>query len=182
MYLPTVSITKPQLQQLHDMTRKGTHKAREISRAEILLLAHDRLDEAAIATRARCHVRTVRRVVARFNDDGLDRALYDAPRSGQPRKTTDLDDAYLTALACTQAQHGSAHWTLDMLTAQFVKDRKKKIGRHAIWLRLSQRGIKPWREKNVVYPEGHAGVHGAHGRRTRAVRTPVRSKGTRALS
>jgi transposase len=173
MELPAVSITSAQLTELRDITRKGTHNAREICRAQILLLAHERLKEETIARRVRRHVRTVRRVVARFNEHGLHRALADLPRSGKPRKTTVVDDAHLTAIACTKAPEGSEHWTLDLLAERFEKDRKKSLSRNVIWLRLSQRGIKPWREKNVVHPEDHARIRRTHGRRARSVRASV---------
>ena len=155
MELPIVSITKAQLHQLRDITRKGTHKAREISRAEILLMAHERMNEDRIASRIRRHVRTVRRVVARFHDGGLKRSLYDAPRSGQPKKTTPKDDAHLIAIACTAAPAGSEHWTLELLQEKWQKDRKKQLCTTAIWLRLKAHDIKPWREKNVVHPVAH---------------------------
>lgn len=158
MYDPPLKLTKADVSRLQAFIKKGTRKAREIARAQILLSIREGEDAIVIAKRVRVSRRTVTRVWRRFEKGGLDRALYDAPRSGQPLKTSVIDDAHLVALACTDAPEGSAHWTLDLLTEQFVKERKKKLGRTAIWLRLKTRAIKPWREKNVVHPEGHAGV------------------------
>lgn len=140
------------------ITTKGTHSAREIMRAQTLLFVHEGKRTSEIAERVRRSVRTVRRIHARYTEGGLDRALYDAPRSGQPKKTNDADDAYLVALACTDAPEGSACWTLELLSDRFMKERHKSLCRTAIWVRLTQRGIKPWVEKNVVHPEHHAGV------------------------
>ena len=153
MELPHVSITKKDLAVLRAFTRKGMHKAREITRAEILLMAHERMDEDRIAERIRRHVRTVRRVVSRYMQGGLERALYDAPRTGQPRKTTQKDDAHLIAVACSDSPAGSEHWTLELLQKQLRKDRGKRLGTTAIWLRLKAHDTKPWREKNVVHTE-----------------------------
>jgi transposase len=153
MQLPSVSISKADLLTLRAFVRTGTHKAREISRAEVLLMVYERMDEERIAARTRRHVRTVRRVVARYIQGGLARAVYDAPRPGQPRKTTPKDDAHLIATACTKAPEGSEHWTLELLQKRLRKDRKKRLGTTAIWLRLKAHDIKPWREKNVVRPE-----------------------------
>jgi transposase len=119
-------------------------------RAEVLLLAHERLDEASIATRTRCHVRTVRRIVGRYQEGGIERALVDAPRPGQPKKTSRKDDAYLIALACTTAPNGAPYWTLELLQQRFKKDRGKRLGTTTVWLRLRDHDFKPWREKNVV--------------------------------
>ena len=167
------ALTTAEERVLREFLRKGTHKAREISRAEILLLAYEGVDIATIATRVRRCARTVKRVCGRFERGGLDRALADAPRSGQPKKTTATDDAHLIAIACTRAPKGSAQWTLELLKKKFTKDRKKTIGTTAIWQRLSTRGIKPWREKNVVHSDGYTGVHGTDGGHTRTVRTAV---------
>lgn len=149
-------MSKADIHYLRTVTSKGTHKAREISRAEILMLANEKNDEDFIASRVRRHVRTVRRVVTRYRQGGLDRALFDAPRSGCPRKTTQKDDAYIIATACSAAPEGSVHWTLEMLQDQLRKGRKKRLGTTAIWLRLRANDLKPWREKNVVHPEAHA--------------------------
>ena len=156
MHLPHVSITNADMRYLRSFTRTGTHKAREISRAEILILVRELNNESLIATRVRRSVRTVRRVIARYMQGGIKRALFDASRSGQPRKTTPKDDAHLVAIACTKSPEGSAHWTLELLQERFKKDRKKRLGTTAIWLRLRAHDLKPWREKNVVHTEAHA--------------------------
>lgn len=156
MYHISISLTKKDVNRLYTFTKTGTHKAREINRAQMLLLLHEGKHTETVAERVRVSTRTVKRVVGRFKDGGLDRALFDAPRSGQPRKTDDTDDAHLVAIACTDAPKGSDHWTLDLLVKRFAKDRKKTLGRSTVCLRLCERGIKPWREKNVVHSEDHA--------------------------
>ena len=137
--------------ELRTLIRKGTHKSREVSRAEILLLTHEGKTLTVIAERVRKSTRTVQRVRDRFYTEGLARAIHDAPRSGQPSKTSVEDDAHLVALACTEAPAGSTHWSLVLLQEKFKKDRKKTICTTAIWNRLTTRGIKPWVEKNVVH-------------------------------
>ena len=173
MHHISLSLTKQDVSRLHTFTKTGTHKAREINRAQILLLLREGMSAEVAGSRVRVSTRTVKRVAGRFKGGGLDRALFDAPRSGQPRKTDDTDDAHLVAIACTDAPKGSEHWTLDLLVKRFAKDRKKRLGRSTVCLRLSERGIKPWREKNVVHPEDHAGIHRADGRHSRTVRVAV---------
>lgn len=144
------------LKYLREFTRKGTHKAREISRAEILLLVSEEKDDYHLAHQVHRSHRTVRRVVQRYINGGIEAALFDAPRSGQPRKTNPKDDAHLVALACTKSPRGTAHWTLELLQEQLLRRRKKRLGKTAIWLRMRANDLKPWREKNVVHPEAHA--------------------------
>lgn len=151
----TICISREDLNFLQTFIKKGTHEARELIRAEILILLHERKNIITIANRTRRSTKTVIRIQARYNKGGIQRAVFDAPRSGQPRKTSITDDAHLVAIACTKAPRGSNYWTLDFLTKQFEKKRGEKLGRTAIWLRLKTRSIKPWREKNVVYTESY---------------------------
>ena len=108
-----------------------------------------------VAERVGSCEKTVSRIVGRYLKGGTKRAVFDAERPGQPKKTTDAEDAHLVAIACTKAPKGYANWTMDLLTKQFKKDKGKKIGRTALWIRLKTRNIKPWREKNVVHSQNH---------------------------
>ena len=88
---------------------------------------------------------------------GLDRALYDAPRTGQPRKLNDKGEAYLVALASSDPPEGRERWTLELLQKKMVEDKKvASISDVCILSYLSNRGIKPWREKNAVRAEARA--------------------------
>lgn len=89
--------------------------------------------------------------------DGLTRALYDAARPGQPPKLDDNAEAHLVAIACSDPPQGSDHWTLELLRQRMIQDGKvTDISTVALWKRLKKRGIKPWREKNVVHSHADA--------------------------
>ena len=49
-------------------------------------------------------------VKERYMEGGLDRALYDRPRSGASVKFSGKTKAKLTALACTKAPKGYDRW------------------------------------------------------------------------
>ena len=149
-----LSIKQEDIDFLTTFIKKGTHKAREIKRARVLLLLHRGKNILSVATDTEYSKKSIERIITRYITGGLARALYDAPRSGQPKKLTDKEEAYIVALACTKAPQGSLYWTLDLLQEAFIKKKKKDIGRSAIWIRLTTRSIKPWREKNVVHTEG----------------------------
>ena len=138
------------------MLRKGEGKARVINRARILLWLDDGKRIDFIARNAFISTKTIGRMQGRYVDGGLDRALYDLPRPGQPKKTTAKDDAYIVALACSAAPKGRRYWTLDLLKKALTHKKKHTLSRSAIHVRLSERKIKPWREKNVVHSEGHS--------------------------
>jgi len=95
---------------------------------------------------------TVQRTREHDRAGGLNRALDDAPRPGQPPKLDDNAEAHLVAIACSDAPEGRDHWTLELLQERMIADKKvKTISTVAIWKHLKKRGIKPWREKNVVH-------------------------------
>ena len=90
---------------------KGSHSARSIRRAGMLLL----LDEGG----------TVTNLVKRYAEcKGLvKQVLEEKPRSGQPTIITAELEANITALACCgQGPEGRSSWTLDLMADKMVKD------------------------------------------------------------
>ena len=149
-----IILSSREVAQVRSIARKGKHGAQVIRRARILLHSHEGMKDADIARLVDVTIRTVENVRRRFADSGIDRALTDAPRTGQPRKIDDTDEAHLVAIACSDAPEGRTHWTLVLLQERLRRDRKKWVSTVAIWQRLDARGIKPWREKNVVHTTG----------------------------
>lgn len=137
------------------MAGKGKHKARDIKRAQVLLKSNQGMKDQDIAASVGLSLRTVGRVRQRFTEKGggLDRAVYDLPRSGQPAKLDDTDEAKLVAIACSDAPEGHDRWTLSLLRDKLIGEKVVlKISLDTIHRQLTKRGIKPWREKNVVRP------------------------------
>lgn len=163
--MPTVFLSAEECAQLRVMLRRGEGKARVLNRARILLKLHERIAEKLIANDCLVSKKTVTRIRNRYEAGGLVRALQDLPRPGQPPKITDKIEAHLVAVACSAPPNGRARWTLELLANRLVRDKKVKcISSVAVLKRLRKRGIKPWREKNVVRSESHSGIHHAHGR------------------
>jgi len=147
-----ITLSNQEKNQLKKITRKGKHSARVIKRAQILLKSESGLTDDEITIQINVAVSTVERIRYRFSKGGIERALYDAPRPGQPEKLNAKVEAHLIAVACSDPPQGRTHWTLELLQKQIIKDKKvKTISTVAIWKHLRNRGIKPWLEKNVVY-------------------------------
>lgn len=147
-----VKLSRKEKDQLEDITKKGKHNARVIKRAHILIQSAQNMKDKDIATVVGVSARTVENIRKRFVEGGMKSALYDAPRPGAPRKLDDKVDAYLVATACSSPPDGITHWTLELLQKKLIKDKKiKSISTVALWHHLNERGIKPWREKNVVH-------------------------------
>ena len=106
---------------LHEFVRTGTKSARSLTRARILLLSAERHPIASIATMLNVCPATVQNVRRRYRDGGLAAALHDQPRSGQPRKVTPREEAYITTIACSTPPTGQARWTIRLVTDRLVK-------------------------------------------------------------
>ena len=155
-----VALERRQRERLESMLRKGRWTPRELRRARILLMADDQkgLSNIAIATILGCNRETVRQVRNRFLDADLDSALFERPRSGQPRKLDAKDEAFVIATACSSVPEGYDHWELALL-AERLKDRRgKAVSTDTIGRVFLRHDLKPWQEKNVVHSGGHAGV------------------------
>ncbi len=103
-----------------------------LQRARIITLSWDGAQVGQIAAQLGCHQRTVYRWLHRFNAGGLDN-LGDLPRSGRPRRLSELERGRVIALVAsdppgrlvrqpdgtlTAAQEQEpAQWTLDALAA-----------------------------------------------------------------
>jgi transposase len=148
-----VKLSNQEYKQLQHITRSGKHNARVIKRAHILLKTHTGYSDKDIAEHVGVSKRTVERIRKNYIGGGLDRALYDAPRPGKPPIITHKVEAHLVAVACTPPPEGAVRWTLELLRERLINDKVvTRISLNAIHEHLINRGIKPWREKNVVHP------------------------------
>ena len=146
-----VFLTSEEHTTLQTLIRKGTTRARVITRARILMLA-DRGKTDAIICESLGIVRSVVYDARKhYGDGGLTRALYDLPRPGKARTLTGAQEAEVIAIVCSKAPKGYSRWTLDLLTEEMKQKLDVSIGRTAIWKVLLRNKVKPWRKKNVVY-------------------------------
>ena len=130
---------------------------RVIKRAMILLKGDAGDADDDIAQAVKVSSRTVQRVRERYAEDGIERALYDAPRPGGTPRLDEKQEATLVAIACSAPPEGHTHWTIELLRAKLIDDSVvPSVSVGTIYARLAERGIKPWREKNVVHSQGDA--------------------------
>ena len=116
-----VDLDERERDRLEQLTTKGESGARRIRRARILLLAdEDRLDKE-IASFLGAAVTTVERVRKRFVEEGLEAALSERPRPGAARKLDGRQEAFLMALACSDAPEGRRRWSMRMLADRLVE-------------------------------------------------------------
>jgi len=115
-----VELTDAERTQLLDLIKKGTVGARKLTRAHILLQAHDGARDATIAAALHIGERTVERTRQKFVEGKLEYALSERPRKGAKRKLDAKQEARLIATACSTPPEGLKRWTMQLLADELV--------------------------------------------------------------
>lgn len=150
-----IQLSAQERAQLQHITRSGNRNARVFKRAQALLKSYEGLIDEDIASHVGLTSRSIMNIRQRYCQGGLERALHDASRPGQAPVLDNKKEARLIAIACSSPPEGSEHWTLELLQEKLLKDGVvDHISTVAIWYHLRDRGIKPWRKKNVVRAKG----------------------------
>lgn len=149
-----VTLEPSERAQLVAMVLGGTAPVRKIKRAQILLAADVGSTDEEIARNVSAGTSTVYRTKQRYVEEGLERALNEAPRPGAERKLSASDEALLVAVACSKPPEGRARWTLQLLANEMVRLTVHEcISAETVRRRLSELDLKPWREKMWCIPK-----------------------------
>lgn len=127
---------------LNRLVSSGTHKARAITRARILILADEspqgisrgmgKTDKEIMGV-LRVSTRTVASTRQRYVEEGIQGALNEKPRSGRPPKLTGRDEAMLALIACSEPPEGRVRWSVRLLTDKLIElDIVDSISREAV--------------------------------------------------
>jgi transposase len=169
-----VSLTDEARQQLQQLVQSGTRPVRVVRRALVLLKSDEGFTDEEIVEHIGCSDRMIRRVRKHFCTEGLERALYDAPRSGAPATFTARERQQVIALACSEPPEGRVRWTLELLCRHAAeRGIVKSIGKSEVALWLKEHDLKPWRKKVGAFPSSPRSS--ASGWRTSSTSTRSRS-------
>jgi putative transposase len=92
----------------------------------------------------------IRNLARRYQQGGLDRALYEKQRAGAAEVLDDSQEPRLVAMVCSSPPEGSARWTARLVAQEAVKRRLvQRVGRETIRMLLLSHDLKPWREENM---------------------------------
>jgi transposase len=93
----------------------------------------------------------IRNLARRYQQGGLDAALYDKKRPGGDEILDESQKQRVIAMVCSDPPEGCARWTVRLIAQEAVKRRLvPRVGRETIRILLLAHDLKPWREKNVV--------------------------------
>lgn len=116
-----IKLNAKEKDQLLELIKKGSDKARKISRARILLMMNDGVKPGAIVKALGVSSGTLRNIRLRYLSEGIESALNEKPRPGAPTLFDGRIKAKITALACTDAPEGRSQWSLRLLSEKAVE-------------------------------------------------------------
>lgn len=115
-----INLSNQELSELATVIKVGKHAARKINRARILLYSHQGQHPELIGATLGVSLATVYNVRKRYLTSGLQAALAEKPRSGQPRKVTQRVEAAISRIACSAAPAGAARWTVKLINERLI--------------------------------------------------------------
>lgn len=147
-----LKLSRADVTRLEEIIRRRTSTSgRRYQRARMLLQLHEGLGLTATAEKVGVAVSTVQKIRDRYVAEGLESALEDKPRSGQPPKCSPAEEERIIAVACSAPADGASSWSIRLLL-QEIKRRGivDDLSRETLRIILERHELKPWLEKNVV--------------------------------
>jgi putative transposase len=134
------------------MLRKGQESARVLRRASILRQLDGGQKVAQVAANVDVARKTVRAIARRYEEEGLELALYEKPRPGKQPALDTGQSQRIIAMVCGPPPQGTARWSVRLIAEEAVKRKlAPHVGRETIRILLQNHELKPWREKKLVY-------------------------------
>ena len=163
-----ISVLRKDRRLLDELLRSGVQPVRVVLRALALLhLADGSTAPDTARSLKKLTAKAVRSIAHRYEDGGLDRALYEKARPGAAPLLSPSEKQRIVAMVCSDPPEGLARWTIRLIVEEAVKRKLvPRAGRETIRLLLQSHDLKPWREKNVVCGRSDGRVSGSHGGRT----------------
>ncbi len=139
---PALKLKKSELNHLNSFKVNGHLSLREYNRVNILLLLHKGKKKSEIADFLNVDRITVWRTENRYLQYGIEKALEEDKRSGQPAKYSTDHQTELAALACGPCPAGRRRWTIRLLTEHLKKKHGfKTINRESVRLALKKMNV-----------------------------------------
>jgi transposase len=147
-----VELGRKDWRQVAEMLRKGQESARVLRRASILRQLDSGQKVAQVAENVGVARKTVRAIARRYEEEGLDSALYEKPRPGKERALNTGQSQRIVAMVCGPPPEGRARWSVRLIAEEAVKRKlAPPVSRETIRILLENHDLKPWREKKLVH-------------------------------
>jgi len=147
-----IQLGRKDRQQVAEMLRKGQESTRVLRRASILRQLDSKQKVAQVAANVGVARKTVRAVARRYEEEGLESALYEKPRPGKQPALDTGQSQRIIAMVCSPPPQGTARWSVRLIAEEAVKRKlAPHVGRETIRILLQNHELKPWREKKLVH-------------------------------
>jgi putative transposase len=145
-----IEVSTRDQKQLRALVSGGVQQVRVVLRALALLQLTKGVSAPRIAATIPLTPQAIRKVGHRYQEGGLERALYERQRPGAAEVLDDNQKQRLIAMVCSNPPEGRARWTVRLVAEEAVKRKLvPRVGRETIRILLLSHDLKPWREKNV---------------------------------
>jgi len=110
-----VELGKKERHQIALMLTKGRESARVLRRALILRQLDDGQTGAQVGRDLGVACNTVRVIARRYEDEGLESAVYEKARPGKPRSLDPSQNQRVIAMVCSPPPAGHARWSVRLI-------------------------------------------------------------------
>jgi hypothetical protein len=146
-----IDVTKKDQQELRSLLKGGVQQVRVVLRALALLQLAEDVSAPQVAKTIPLTPQATRRLGHRYQNAGLEGALYEKQRPGAAEVLDHTQKQRIIAMVCADPPAGRARWTVRLVAEEAVKRKLiPPVGRETIRILLLHHDLKPWREKNVV--------------------------------
>jgi putative transposase len=146
-----IDVAKKDERELRALLKGGVQQVRVILRALALLQLAEDTSAPQIAKVIPLTPQAIRRMGHRYQQAGLNGALYERQRPGAAEVLDRNQKQRIIAMVCSDPPEGRARWTVRLVAEEAVKRKLvPQVGRETIRILLLHHELKPWREKNVV--------------------------------
>ena len=146
-----IEIAKKDQLELRSLLKGGVQQVRLVLRALALLQLAEDVSAPQIAKTIPLTPQAIRRLGHRYQQAGLEGALYEKQRPGAVEVLDRNQKQRIIAMVCADPPGGRARWTIRLVAEEAVKRKLvPQVGRETIRILLLHHDLKPWREKNVV--------------------------------
>jgi putative transposase len=134
-----IKLKKREIDYLSAFVRKGSKSARMLTRARILLLISKGKKDVEVKELLIVGRSTIWRVRNNYLNKGIEYALTERDRPGQPKKYDKKQKVEIIAKACTTPPEGRKRWTVRLLAEEMsTQEGFRTINRETIRLTLKK--------------------------------------------
>ena len=143
-----IEVTAKDRKELRKLLSGGVQQVRVVLRAVALSQLARGVSAPRISAVIPLTPQAIRKVGHRYQQGGLERALYEKERPGAAAVLDDGQKQRIIAMVCSDPPEGRARWTVRLVVEEAVKRRLvPKVGRETIRVLPLHHDLKPWPEK-----------------------------------